>query len=351
MKTTTIVAVLIVLGMAISSSEAAGAGSLGAFCKYYSTALNVSNNALVTKVVNDTVFGKIFGGPLQMYFDGTRAGPLAGFDYRKNSTALTALFGRLVEFFGLVLNCTDGTIAQYGGLGMAVAHNGLVIPYADFALFNQYVLDVLAANKVDPADIALVAGALNGLNSAICQAKDCQNICNKYSVQGVVNNSALMTLVVSQTVMAAFGSNVLLPFFNGQITYPGVTDYTKNVTAITILGTRLATYFGNNLGCTDGTVPGYAGTSLTASHSILPINNAAFTTFNGALVSVLANAGVSTADQTAVATFLESTRSQVCFQPDCAGAVATSATGAKPNDASGLVPAIGLMAIAAAALL
>jgi len=148
--------------------------------------------------------------------------------------------------------------------------------------------------------------------------------------------------------LAAIANGVLVPFFNGSIPYAGVTNYLTNVTAQGILVAHLVQYFGMNLGCSDGTIGAYQGALLSTSHVILPINNAAFTTFNTALVGVLATLGVSAADQATVAAFLEGLRGNVCYQPDCTLASTSPATipatTAKKADARTLVPAVAMLA-------
>jgi len=330
------------------------AGSIGNFCGYYSGLLKISNNLLITTVVNQTIFQYIVPGPLVIFFNGVKNNSLNNFSFIANATAFGNLFTHLVQFFGAALNCTDGTIAAYGGKTMIVAHAGLQIDYQQFALFNQYVLNVLANNGVYASDVILVAKLLNSLNTQTCFYTDCQNICNKYSVQGVLNNTALVTTVVVNTFMAAIAAPGLVNFFNGQITYPGVTNYLTNTTAQGILVAHLVEFFGIALGCTDGTIGAYQGVSLSASHVILPIGGAAFSAFNTALLGVLTSLGVSAADVATVGTVLESTRAQVCSLPDCFYTTIPAATSAVPvttkaADASSMGPAVAMLAGAFAA--
>jgi len=330
------------------------AGSIGNFCGYYSNALKISNNALITTVVNETLYGYIVPGPLVIFFNGVKNNSLNNFSFVANATALANLFTHLVQFFGAALNCTDGTILAYAGKQMPVAHAGLQINYQQFSLFNQYVLNVLAFNGVYASDVVLVAKLLNSLNTVTCFAADCQNICNKYSVQGYLNNTGLITTVVVSTFTAAINAPGLVNFFNGQITYPGVTNFLTNMTAQGILVAHLVQFFGAALGCTDGTIGAYAGATLSASHVILPINGEAFNAFNSALLGVLTGLGVSATDVAAVGVVLESTRAQVCTLPDCfATTYPPSAvpvvTTAKAADASSMVPAVAMLAGAFAA--
>jgi len=307
---------------------------------------------LISLVVNQVVFQNIAPGPLVIYFNGTKNNNLFGFNFLTNASALGNLFNHLVSFFGAALNCTDGSIPPYAtppAKTMPQAHATLQIGYQDFTIFNQYVLNVLGANGVVASDLVLVAKLLNSLNPNICYLADCQTICNKYSIQGVLNNTALMTTIVVNTFLAAVANGVLIPFFNGSITYAGVTNYLTNATAQGILVSHLVQYFGMNLGCSDGTIGAYQGVSMPASHAILPINNAAFTTFNTALVGVLATLGVSAADQATVAAFLEGLRPSICYQPDCVLATTVPSsvpvvTTAKKADAGTLVPAVAMLA-------
>jgi len=325
------------------------AGSIGSFCGYYSNLLKLSNNALITTVVNQTLYGYIVPGPLLIYFNGVKNNSLNNFSFVGNASALANLFTHLVQFFGAALNCTDGSILPYAGKQMTVAHAGLQINYLAFATFNQYVLNVLANNNVYASDIVLVAKLLNTLNSVTCFAADCQNICNKYSIQGSLNNSALVTTVVVNTFMAAVAAPGLVNFFNGQIVYPGVTNYLTNLTAQGILVAHLVQFFGMALGCTDGSIGTYQGVSLSASHVILPIGGVAFNAFNQALLGVLTTLGVSATDVATVGGVLEGTRAQVCTLPDCTAttfppSAVPVVTTAKAADAGSLVPAIAMMA-------
>jgi len=330
-----------------SAPVKAQAGSIGNFCSFYSKALGVNNSVLITTVVNATILQYIANGPLLAFFDGAANNSYNHFSFLGNATAFQNLFLHLVQFFGQVLNCTDGSIGAYSGRTMPQAHVGLAIGYANFALFNQYVLNVLANNGVVASDLTLVAKLLNSLNTQICYNADCQTICNKYSIQGVTNNTALISSVVIGTFTAAINSPILLPFFNGSINYVGVQNYLTNTTAQGILVAHLIQFFGMALGCTDGTIGTYQGVTLTASHNILPINNLAFNTFNNALVGVLAAAGVTAADQATVLGVLNGTRAQVCFAADCFQSTTTAAT--SKSGASSVVPAVAAVAGALAA--
>jgi len=111
-------------------------------CTRYSAVLGITNNALVTTVVNG-VFANITtaGSPLLHFFDGTTLNYPNGtmVDFRQASMAQTILVSHLVEFFGQALGCADMTIAAYTGVTMTLSHNFMAINHTQFVYFNQAV--------------------------------------------------------------------------------------------------------------------------------------------------------------------------------------------------------------------
>jgi hypothetical protein len=58
---------------------------------------------------------------------------------------------------------------------------------------------------------------------------------------------------------------------------------------------------------------------MQAVHAPMPIGTFEFDTFNGAVISTLATAGVAPKDQLTVLSVLNSTKSAICNLPDCTG--------------------------------
>jgi len=145
------------------------------------------------------------------------------------------------------------------------------------------------------------------------------SICDKYSKALNLTNLKLVTTVVSGTVgkVTASGTNTL-KYFDG--TKPaGSTNFldAKNAASLKALSDSLVSFFGGALGCTDGTITAYTGPTLAKVHSKMGISGAEFDFFNSQVIVVLAGAGVSGADQTAVLSVLESTRTDIVSQTIC----------------------------------
>jgi len=93
-------------------------------------------------------------------------------------------------------------------------------------------------------------------------------------------------------------------------------------------------FFGSALGCSDGTIGNYSGLSLKEAHANMNVTQAAFDTFNGALMGIL-KPFLSSADYTTVYGVLNSTHSDVCTASDCGTATtATTATGTTATTAT-----------------
>jgi len=323
-------AVVLVLALCCASCvEGQGAiGYLGGICDYYSGLLKINNSALVGSVVTGTV-NKIFANSsIINYFNGVQ--PAGSPNFVNNATALGILFNHLVQFFGqaAILNCTDGSIGAYQGMPIALIHANLGINFFADSTFNQILLSVLTGAGVNATDVAIVATALDGLRASICYATDCTSICNKYSVPGNMNNLGLVTAVINGVLAAAVNpANGLLQFFNGTVP-AGSPNFVANTTAYGILQAHLIQFFGAALGCSDGTIGAYQGNSMVIAHQNIPINNATFEGFNGAVIAVLKGFGVSQADLTSVMAVLEGARVGICNQADCF--VATSAATTTP---------------------
>lgn len=331
-------------------------GSLGGICSYYSGVLGYNNSFLISTVVGDVVTTAVSAGsPIKQYFDGTTPPGSRNFLAPNETAALNTLFLHLVQFFGGVLNCTDGTITTYAGKSMAAAHANMKTTFYAFSVFNNAVVSSLLKFGVNATDANLVASALNGVRDA-CSATDCNTICNRYTIPAIASNSVLVGAVVDGTVNAALNVNSgLRQFFNGSVP-AGSIDFTTNTAQYTRLRTNLVNFFGQALGCSDMSIPAYTGKNMKLAHATIPIGNTAFVTFNTALVGVMKGAGVAQADLMAVAGVLEGTRADICNQPDCfpttaAATTAQATTGAlisAPSSASIFAPAFFLFALLAA---
>jgi len=310
----------------ISALLLAGAfAQQGSICDRYSTATGLNNSALV-----GTVIGQVVGivavnqsSITAQFFNGQT--PPGSTNFLTNSAAFNTLFLHLVQFFGVALGCTDGTIGAYtGNSNMAQVHAQFPINNASFVFFNKAVIDVMGGLGVAAADLTTVAGVLEGTRDAICNQPDCRNlsnsICDRYSIITGYNNSALVGAVVGGVVqiVAVNQSAVTAKFFNGQ-SPSGSTNFLTNTAALNTLVLHLVQFFGSALGCTDRTIAAYSGNpDMAAVHRNMQIDNTTFNFFNQAVISVMRGFGVAETDLTSVLAVLETTRTAICNQPDCA---------------------------------
>jgi len=152
-----------------------------------------------------------------------------------------------------------------------------------------------------------------------------QTICVKYSAALKLNNNQLVTAVVLGVFANITNANSpLLTFFNGAIiNYPGnllINFLTPNTTYQNTLVLHLVQFFGNALGCSDGTIGAYAGATMTASHNFMKITAPQFAYFEQAVESVMGGYGVTATDLATVQSVLETLRTMICNQPGCVAA-------------------------------
>jgi len=293
----------VVLFLALIIATAFGQTICNKYCGI--TGLNAST--LMTGAVNG-VLGLVLADPvLPQWFNGTTPAGATNFLLPANNASLASFVNQVIYFFEFALGCNDSSTIAYGGPSMSVAHATLGINYPAYNAFNQYVCQVLTSSNFAPADVVSVASALNGLGG-ICTAKDCSNICNKYSVPCKANNNALISTVVNATVMGVLATP-LVQFFNGSIS--GKTNFLTNSGAFNTLFLHLVQFFGSALGCTDGSIGAYAGVDLGTAHAGLGITVAQFNQFNNILLGVLTGAGVSAADVSTVSGVLNGTQSSI----------------------------------------
>jgi len=290
-------------------------------CNKYSSLLMISNQALVFSVVNSS-FNQIAlpASPIKDYFNGVV--PAGSTNYIGNQAQAAGLINKLVGFFGPALGCSDGTIGAYtGNSNMQQVHGAMPIGSFEFSTFNNIVLGVMAGAGVVPADIQATNATLISLKSAICNQGDCRlSICDRYSDLLMISNVALVTTVVNSTFFKLVAAGApTRAFFNGT-TPPGSTNFLANTAALGTLASHLVAFFGAALGCSDQGFPAYTGeTNMTIVHRNMPIGKTEFEFFNAKLVEVLREAGVTQADQTAVAGVLETFRTSICSGLDCFG--------------------------------
>jgi len=156
----------------ISLLGCANFASATSICDFYSTAKNLSNNALVSAVVSGTV-GAALGSPLKQFFDGTTPAGSTNFTSAANSGALTTLEFNLVQFFGGALGCTDGTITTYTGPSMQIVHQNMPITLTYFQTFCSALLGVMGGFGVSQTDLNTVNATLQTTLPAICNQPGC----------------------------------------------------------------------------------------------------------------------------------------------------------------------------------
>jgi hypothetical protein len=202
----------------------------------------------------------------------------------------------------------------------------LPIGKVEFDKFNDVVVGVMAGAGVTKDDQAATYAVLNTLQPDICNdPTTCKNsICDRYSrLLNITNVQLVKTVVVNTFMKAVDPASPIKGFFDGT-TPKGSIDFTTNTAQQTRLVNDLVAFFGQDgiLTCTDPGFPKYNNTStLKQIHSAMPIGTKEFTTFNDALIQVLKEAGVADNDRTAVRAILDSTKSEICNQPDCSGNV------------------------------
>jgi len=248
------------LGLSLSTS----------ICDRLSTRNNITNKQLVD-AVGMFVFTQmtVSGAVTKKYFDGTQPAGSTNLLDPANSDELTAFANSLTKFNGAALGCSDGTIKPYSGAPMDKAHKGMGITGYAFDFHNAQVLQILAAKGANAADQSDVLGALESLRSAIVQP----TICDKYSHIVRITNKQLVTSVVTGTFgkITAVGS-IILKYFNG-VKPQGSTDFLgKDKDQLPGLVNGLVAFFGQALGCTDGSIGKYTGAPLKAVHGKMGIN-------------------------------------------------------------------------------
>jgi truncated hemoglobin YjbI len=298
-------------------------------CSKYSGVLGLNNSALVTQVVVKVFQNLTAGPPLKFFFDGSVVNYPGGqsVNFITNTTYQAVLVQHLVQFFGQALGCNDTTIGPYQGATLVNSHSFMQINNTQFVYFNRVVLGVLASFGVSQQDLQAVNFVLETTRTGACNQPDCTTLCNRYSALQLASNVQLVQQVVLLTVANITAGPPLKQFFDGTVVnYPGgqSVNFITNTTFQGVLVLHLVQFFGQALGCTDGSIGPYQGATLVNSHSFMQINNAQFNYFNQVILGLLAFGGVAPADIAAAAAVLETTRNGVCNQPDCFPATGSS---------------------------
>jgi len=307
-------------------------------CDYYAAALNITQLQLVTTVVQNTVV-RVAVTPndfTQQYFNGSF--PPGSFDYLANTTAVSALEGRLVAFFGQqgVLSCSDPTFPAYVGPNMTYVHRNMAIEETHFDYFNDQLIAVVAQAGVTPADQASIRSILDSTRSQIVTRQ--QTICVKYASILNMTQYDLVSYIVGATFAAvtAVGTPTK-KYFDG--TLPVASDagfnYIGNATATGALAASLVAFFGQQgvLSCDDPTFPAYTHPNMSYVHRNMGIMDSEFDFFNAQILNIAIAAGVSPADVTAIGGVLNSTRSAIVTFKVTTSPFMTSAVGALSSDA------------------
>jgi len=143
-------------------------GCRTSICDRYSDALKVSNEALLGTVV-DGAIAKLtaVGAPTKKYFDGTKPSGSVDFTSPSNSALLTALRGKLIDFFWAPLGCTDDPAHVYTGRMLSDVHQPMMISQSEQDFFIGAVYDTLTGAGVTATDANVVRAVLQSLNPMI----------------------------------------------------------------------------------------------------------------------------------------------------------------------------------------
>jgi len=297
-------------------------------CDKYTVALKLpSTNELVTKVVSTAFEILKTNSTTAPYFNGQI--PKGSTDFNLGGPATTKLATNLITFFGKALGCNDQSIPPYAGQPLPQVHQDLNITVPVFNAFNEIVVKVLLDFGVTSADGNAVLSLLNSLQGQIVPGSVVtppprsdnpvnvpvsvpvgQSICDKYAMQLKLTGNALITFIVNKSVMLIVTNATTKDYFNGVIPERS-TNFLSNAMAFRELFSKLVSFFGNALGCTDGTITPASLPSLLGTHASLKITLAAFNTFNNIIAEVAAGAGVSVADVDAIKKVLASRVSEV----------------------------------------
>jgi hypothetical protein len=155
----------------LESTRGAIVTASNSICDKYSRALKLTNTALVTFVVKQTITRLVADdAPTKQYFDGTKPEGSINFLDASNAALLQALTDSLVNFFWGPLGCTMDPPRSYTGGGMKEVHSAMGINGQEFTHFKNSLAGVLKDAGVVAADVNAVNGVIESLRSAIVTA-------------------------------------------------------------------------------------------------------------------------------------------------------------------------------------
>jgi len=281
-------------------------------CDRYSALLNINNFQLLTVIVNQTIVGLVTNATTAPYFTGQI--PAGSTDYRANAAALAELTKDLIEFFGGALGCNDATIPRYVDPGLGPIHQPLRIPQNVFDAFNQILVGVCATNGVNSTDLATILMVLNSLQGVIVfnpnmvpsmtPAMMSGSVCDRYSAILRANDHDVVYAIVNRTVYKVVANPVTVPFFNGQRPANAV-NFLIDPVAVANLIEQLVQFFGQALGCTDGTIAPFSGRNMLNVHRNMGLTLNEFNTFNNLVLLSMKEYGVTQTDLALVMTVLQ----------------------------------------------
>jgi len=143
-----------------------------------------------------------------------------------------------------------------------------------------------------------------------------QSICDKYSQQLNLTNKLLVSTVVGGVIKKVTAPKTpTLKYFNG-MKPDNSTNFLDpaNADQLKALTDSLVSFFGDALGCSDGTIQPYSGPSMSKVHQRMGIATYEFNFFNDQVVAVLKAAGVSDVDQVAVKIVLSGLKVDIVAQ-------------------------------------
>jgi len=143
-----------------------------------------------------------------------------------------------------------------------------------------------------------------------------QSICDKYSEALNISNKALVNVVVTGVIKKVTAAKTpTLKYFNGMkpVNSTNFLD-PANADLLKALVDSLISFFGDALGCSDGSIKPYSGPSMSKVHQPMGIATYEFNFFNEQVVAVLKENHVSDVDATAVRIVLNGLKNDIVVQ-------------------------------------
>jgi len=195
-----------------------------------------------------------------------------------------------------------------------------MIPQNVFDAFNQILVGVCATNGVNQTDQATILSVLNSLQTTIVYSPTYQpqmtpammsgSFCDRYSAILQANDHDVVYAIINRTVYKVVANPITLPFFNGQRPANAV-NFLIDPNALANLIEQLVEFFGQALGCTDGTINKYGGRSMLNVHRNMGLSVNEFNTFNNLVLLSMKEFGVTQTDLGLVMTVLQGLQSDI----------------------------------------